>query len=107
MAGRVADTAGNALHGDRSRDHIVASIASRLATANSFDIANTAGTEHPSMDRSRSRGHMPVREGRGRPGQADQKVQSPSKTLSSDCPPLIITVVTPRNKKARCMPLSP
>ena len=98
MAGRVADTAGNALHGDRSRDHVVASTANSLATANTVDIANTAGTEHPSMDRSRSKGHMPVPEGQGRLGQADQKLQSPSKTLSSDCPPLMITVVTPSNK---------
>ena len=86
MAGMDADRADNVLHVAHSTDQFVADNLNTLATANSTDIANTAGTEHPSMDHST--GHMPVPEGHGRLGQADQKVQLPSKTLSSDCPPL-------------------
>jgi hypothetical protein len=59
MAGMAADIAGNARHGARSRDHIVASTADTAATANNADIANIADTEHPSMDCSR--GYRSVR----------------------------------------------
>ena len=86
MAGMAANKAGNALHGAHSTDQFVADTLDSLATANSVDIANTADTEHPSMDCSR--GHVPAPEGRGRLRQANQKVQLPRKTLSSDCPPL-------------------
>ena len=86
MAGMAANKAGNALNGAHSTDQFVADILDTLATANSADIANTADTEHPSMDCSR--GHMAVPEGRGRLRQANPKVQLPTKTLSSDCPPL-------------------
>ena len=85
MAGRAGDTADNALHEARSRDHIVANTVSIAATANIAGIANTADTEDPRMDRSR--GHMAVPEGRGRLRQADQKLQSPRKKPSSDRPP--------------------
>jgi hypothetical protein len=85
MAGTAADKAGNALHGGHSTDQFVADTLSTAATANSAGIANIADTEHPSMDRRR--GHTPVPEGRGRPEQADQKVQLSRKTLSSNRPP--------------------
>ena len=71
-AGMAADRAGNALHGAHSTGQFVADILNIPATANSADIANTADTEHPSMDCGR--GHIPVPEGRGRLRQASPKV---------------------------------
>jgi hypothetical protein len=67
-AGMAVDIAGSASHGDRSTDQFVADTLDTAATANNADIANTADTEHPRKDRSR--GHMPVPEDRGHPGQA-------------------------------------
>jgi hypothetical protein len=82
MAG---DIAGNASHGARSMDRIVANTVSTAATADSADTANTVDTEHPNRDRSRN--HMPAPEGRGRLGQAKRAVQPPRKDFSSSCPP--------------------
>jgi hypothetical protein len=75
MPGMAADRAGNAWHGDHSTDQFGANNLDTVATANSADIANTAGAEHPRMDRST--GHIPAPEGWGRIRQADQKLQSP------------------------------
>jgi len=69
MAGRAADRADNALRAAHSTDRFVADILNTLATANSADIAETADTEHPSLDHST--GHMAVPEGRGRLKQAE------------------------------------
>ena len=68
----AADKAGNGLHGAHSTDQFVADNLNTLATANTADIANTADTEHPSMDCSR--GHRPVPEGRGCLREANSKV---------------------------------
>ena len=48
-AGRAADIAGSASHGDRSTDRIVANTVNTAATANIADI------EHPNTDHSRVR----------------------------------------------------
>jgi hypothetical protein len=57
--GKGGDIAGNAIHGGRSTDQFVAGTLNTVATANSFDIANTGGIEDPNMDRN-SRGHILV-----------------------------------------------
>lgn len=75
MPGMAADRAGSAGHGDHSTDQFVVNNLNTVATANSADIANTVGTEHPRMDRST--GHIPAPEGREPTKQADQKLQSP------------------------------
>jgi hypothetical protein len=68
----VVNIAGNATHGARSTDHIVAStpnIAGAANTANIAGAANTADTElHPNMD------HTPVPVSRGYPRQANPAV---------------------------------
>jgi len=69
MAGRVVDRAGNVLHEGRSRGHFAANTLGTVATADTAGIANIADTEHPRTERSR--GHIPVPEGWGRPRQAD------------------------------------
>jgi hypothetical protein len=71
MADRAADRAGSALHAAHSKDRSGADTLNSFATANSADIADTADTEHPSMDHSRD---MPVPEDRGRPRKANLKV---------------------------------
>lgn len=54
MADTAADIAGSALYADRSTDRFLAGILNTVATADSFDTANT-GTEHrPNMDRGRT-----------------------------------------------------
>ena len=52
MAGTAEGRAGSALHGDHSTDQFVANALNTAATVNSAGNANTAGTEHPSVDRS-------------------------------------------------------
>ena len=56
-AGRAADIADSASHGDRSTDRIVANTVNTAATANIADI------EHPNTDHSRI--HMAAPEDRG------------------------------------------
>ena len=80
-AGMVGDIGGSAPHGARSKDHMFANTPDSAATANSAD------TEHPSMNRS-SRSHMPVPEGHGRPRQSQPVVRLPRKNFSLDYPPL-------------------
>jgi hypothetical protein len=75
MLGMAADKAGSAGHGDHSTDQFVANNLNTVATANSADIANTAGTEHPRTDRSMR--HIPGPEDREPIKQADRKLQSP------------------------------
>jgi len=100
MTDMAVDRADNALHGAHSTDQFVADTLNTLATANSVDIANTAGTEHPRMDRSR--GHIPVPEGRARLRQANPKVRPPRKTPSSDC--LLLNLFRPMIYTANSMP---
>jgi len=56
-AGRAADIADSASHGDRSTDRIVAN------TVNTAATANIADTEHPNTEHSR--GHMTALEDGG------------------------------------------
>ena len=84
MADRVVGRAGNALRAARNTGRFVADILNSFATANSTDIANTAGIENPS--RGQGTGYI-VLEDRGHPRQANQKVRWPTKTFSSVRPP--------------------
>ena len=78
-AGKAADIVGSGARGVRSTDRIVAD------TVNTAATANTADTEHPSMDRSK--GHRPAPEGRGCSKQEKPAVSPPRKTFSSDYSP--------------------
>jgi hypothetical protein len=89
------DIAGNALHGAHSKDRIAPGTANTPATANSADIANTADSENPSMGYSR-RDMAALGD---RPREANPKVQLPTKSLSSDCPPPKVRVLAPINPK--------
>jgi hypothetical protein len=82
MSGTGADRAGNASRGDHSRDQFPASSPNTVATADSADIASTAGTEHP-----RSTDHRPAPEGEGYLTIAQPKVRLSPRTFSSDHPP--------------------
>src|SRR5262245_3837596 len=79
---RAANRAGNASGVARSTDRFVADSLNRLATANTVDIANTAGIGHPSMDHRM--GYMAVPGGRECLRRANQEVRLPTKMLSSN-----------------------
>lgn len=55
MAGKAAEIARNAVHAGRSTDRFAAGNLNTVATADSFDTANTGTEDHP------NKGHIPVR----------------------------------------------
>jgi hypothetical protein len=51
MAGKAQDRAGSALYADHSMDRFAAGNLNTVATASSFDTANTGTEDHPNMDK--------------------------------------------------------
>lgn len=51
MPGKAADIADNAVHAGRSTDRFVAGTPNTVATADSFDTANTGTEDHSNKDR--------------------------------------------------------
>jgi hypothetical protein len=96
MTDTAVDRADNALRAAHSTDQFGADTLNNFATANSADIADTVDTACPSMDRSRD--HT-VPEDPERPREANPKVQLPTKSLSSDCPPPKVRLLAPIDSK--------